>query len=738
MHRLLSGLILLLAVQAAPASAASGDTVADRVLGQRRLSTSIPYYVDGRVFSATDVAVDRSVTPNRIYLADADLNRVLGWSDVRQFRAGAAADLVLGQTSPFTGQFFYHPDSCTIAPSATTFCRPIRVAVDPGGNLYVADALNFRVMEFDRPFTTDRTADRVFGQPDFTARERPGNADTSPDFLDVGTDGSGNVWMIEPGGRRVLGFVNPLTQDTVADRVIEAPPLEECSTIFQKGACKPSLLGVSPQGDLYVQDFSRDLFVYRQPLTTDLAVDARLSSTLPGMAFDPEGNLYYAASRTVARFRAPIGADAQPEILLQIREGEAYGPMDRDSEGNLYTAFYGYVSYFHNFVYVYRPPFLPRSSPARIGSAGLTNQGLRHPVALAVDRSSTPNHLYVLDEGQRLRAWRDASGFANGAPPDLVLEDPDPCLVGHLCLGSRGVFTNNLAVDSRGNLWVAAANFQILEFNRPFDTDLVPDRKFGKPGCNSASRGAGTFCYPGALAFDRDDNLYVADLDSHRVLMFKDPLHDGVADKVFGQANFRDGDCNRGDRFQVRAVGFCFGAEGGYPNVYFDGAGGLAVDAQGNLYVADSLNSRVLIFKDAARSDTVPDAVLGQDGSFRSRLSGTGAKRFGGTVQDSPDFTFSPSSLAIGPGGELYVADSTNDRLLVFVDPLHDDVADRVFGQPGFDVPGVPSASEFRPAPLPPATAARLLRPTALAFDAQGNLYVADTFYNRVLAFDRP
>jgi DNA-binding beta-propeller fold protein YncE len=356
---------------------------------------------------------------------------------------------------------------------------------------------------------------------------------------------------------------------------------------------------------------------------------------------------------------------------------------------------------------------------------------------VAVDRNSTPNHLYVLDQSQRLLGWRDAEGFANGAPADLVLTDSNSCNVGHLCLVSPGIFTNNLAVDSKGNLWVSSTggNFQILEFDRPFETDLVPDHRLGKVGCTPETRGARTLCAPGALAFDRDDNLYVADLGSHRVLLFKDPLHDGTAGKVFGQADFRQGLCNRGDRSHVRAVGLCFGYEDGFPSTYFYGAGGLAVDAQGNLYVADSLNARVLIYKDAARSDTLPDAVLGQDGSFRTRLTGTGAKRFGGSTQES-FFIFSPTGLAIGPGGELYVADATNDRLLVFTDPLRNAVADRVFGHPSFDAAGKAGSAEFGNDPQP--TAARLLRPTALAFDAQGNLFVADTFYNRVLAFDRP
>lgn len=744
--RLLSNLTLLLAACAAPAGAASGDTVADRVLGQRRLSTSLPYFVDGRVFGAvygvTDVAVDRSVTPNRVYLADTDLNRVLGWSDIQQFRAGASADLVLGQPSLFTGQLIDSPQTCPQPPSATSFCRPSRVEVDPAGNLYVADSFNYRVLEFDRPFTTDRTADLVFGQPDFNSRRPEGFGAAGPSVFDYGpelvVDAAGNLWIADPGGsRRIFEFDAPPAHGTVADRIIEPRPSSQCGTAQTTSFCYPAAIGISPAGDLYVRDSESGptqagpLLIYRQPLTTDLQPDLVVTYPTPlrDMVFDPAGNLLYFYGSYSFRIPAAPGPGTIPETVRQVHGYFDDARMAMDSQGNLYVA----SSSNRGFVDIFDGP--NQKELPRVGRAHLTNQGLQRPVALAVDRSSTPNHLYVLDQAQRLLGWRDAEGFANGAPADLVMADPAPCNLGHLCLVNPGIFTNNLAVDSKGNLWVSSTgNFQILEFDRPFETDLIPDRKLGKAGCTPATRSAQTLCYPGALTFDRDDNLYVADLDSHRVLLFKDPLHDGTADKVFGQPNFQAGSCNRGDLSHARAAGLCFGLEDGFPSTYFYGAGGVAVDAQGNLYVADSLNFRVLIFKDAARSDTLPDAVLGQDGSFRTRLNGTGAKRFGGVTHDSFSI-FGPTGLAIGPGGELYVADPSNDRLLVFKDPLRDDVADRVFGHPSFDAAGTASAELGN---NPPATAARLLRPTALAFDAQGNLYVADTFYNRVLVFDRP
>ncbi|HEV2856389.1 MAG TPA: NHL repeat-containing protein [Thermoanaerobaculia bacterium] len=726
--RLLSGLIplgILLAPSAAPAGAASGDTVADRVLGQRRFSTSSPFFVDGKVFSATDVAVDRSATPNRVYLADAGLNRVLGWSDIGRFRAGASADLVLGQPSLFIGRLYVYAErDCPAPPSATSFCKPSRVAVDPRGNLYVADRFNSRVLEFDSPFTTDRAADRVFGQPDFTSRTRVARSNALPGlgdqyFQGLSVDGAGNVWMVDPTGTgRVLEFDDPLTHDTRPDRVIEPVRVKQCSDgRWQNRLCNPNDVEVSPQGDLYVQDFGisslggSHLFIFRQPLATDLTPDeVLLGYGERGLVFDLAGNLY-----------SPSGW------------------ADRDSEGRFYIAGAPWPSYESNRVHVFEHA-LYEGEPVQIGRELLSNRSLGSPTLVAVDRSSFPNHLYVVDSYNRVLGWWDAAGFDSGAPADLVLDGSDPeGPSGESCysLGTvpvvnasrfcvNGLTLGGLAVDSRGNLWLSdVRNHRVLEFDRPFETDGIADRVLGQGGsfttrvCGSSVK---SLCYPGALAFDPHDDLYVADVYNNRVLFFLDPLKDAVADKVFGQ----DG-CQG-----PRANNFCFGYEEGDINVRFHGASGLAVDPQGNLYVADSFNARVLIFKDAAKSDTLADVVLGQD-SFRTNLRGTGPRRFGG--QDQSYSSLGPVGLAIGPRGELYVADPQNDRLLVFERPLRSARADRVFGHADFATGGFHGDSYTLP---PPPSPARLLSPTSVAFDALGNLYVADEGYNRVLAFNRP
>src|SRR5208283_3332687 len=157
----------------APATTApgsQGDTTADLVLGQSDFAHNAPNLVDGFGLWMNlaggdyngDVAIDKSVSPNRLWVADTENNRVLGWSSLAAFSSHAPADVVIGQPD-FTS------NSCNEGGvSAASLCAPTGVAVDGAGNLYMADKSNARVLEYDHPFSSGKSAglgaDRVFGQ----------------------------------------------------------------------------------------------------------------------------------------------------------------------------------------------------------------------------------------------------------------------------------------------------------------------------------------------------------------------------------------------------------------------------------------------------------------------------------------------------------------------------------------------------------------------------------------------
>lgn len=741
----LTGFVLLcLLALPGTAAAATGDTIADRVLGQANLRSVAPYFVDGRVFGAGGIAFDRSAVPNRVYVADTELNRVLGWSDERGFLRGSPADLVLGQPDLATGEFFGNSGfpGCRRA-SATTFCTPEGIAVDGRGNLYVVDSRNSRVLEFDRPFERDARADRVFGQPDFaTVLNDP---EGGLGFPEIALDPAGRLFILERvGQQRLLVYESPLARGARPVLVSQGAGGEACFARSEAGRfCAPLGLAADARGDLYVLDVNffsvapssfhvGRILVYRGPLESGEAPALELSfDTGPvpaqgGLVVDAAGDLLFSAGTCIARVAAPITAGSAPECAIARPDFPPLARLAVDADGSLFAAqFYAPGDLFSNMLLKYEPPFRTARLPQVVTSPRLTPRSLRLPVALAIDASVTPNRLYAMDLYHRVLGWRDAEGFASGAPADLVIgaRGRRPPEAKGLCAGPAadrlcGSYTRaaGLAVDPGGNLYVAdSSNNRVLEFERPFETDAVADRVIGQgrsftsSDCNKGGLSAASLCLPGALAVDRRGNLYVADLANARVLFYQNPRRsDAVADRLFGQSDFTRRDPGENPAVTHFVLGDLNINHGGIQ----EAAAGLAVDRRGNLYVGDGGQNRVFIFADAARSDALADHVIG-----------------GGAGEVSARSLLLSSGIALGTRGELYVADTYRARVLEFDNPLRDGVADRVFGQKDFTSGG---SQAVRP------TAANLQLPTAVAVDQAGNLYVADTGHFRVVAYDQP
>lgn len=189
--------------------------------------------------------------------------------------------------------------------------------------------------------------------------------------------------------------------------------------------------------------------------------------------------------------------------------------------------------------------------------------------------------------------------------------------------------------------------------------------------------------------------IAVADSFNHRVLIYTEPFTSGeAATVVLGQAGFTD--AQDGSRTPT-ASGMA-------------GPGGVAADGAGNLYVADSQNCRVLRFTPPFANGMGASLVLGQTDFTRNTCAYTATG-----LQ-------APAGMAIGAGGELWVADSS--RVLRFSPPFSNGMAaDLVLG-----------SAEFAEA----VGANTLSWTTALTFDASGDLWVSDAENNRVLEYVPP
>ena len=132
---------------------------------------------------------------------------------------------------------------------------------------------------------------------------------------------------------------------------------------------------------------------------------------------------------------------------------------------------------------------------------------------------------------------------------------------------------------------------------------------------------------------------------------------------------------------------------------------GLAIDSAGNLYIADSGNNRV-------RKVTV--------GGLISTIAGNGSLGYSGDGGFATSAQFhQPEGLAVDSGGNLYIADSDNNRIRkVTADGVISTVAGS--GTAGYSGDGGP------------ATSAQISFPLGVVVDAAGNLYIADTNNNRI------
>ncbi len=275
-------------------------------------------------------------------------------------------------------------------------------------------------------------------------------------------------------------------------------------------------------------------------------------------------------------------------------------------------------------------------------------------------------HLYMADlNDNRVLGWHSATAFANNDPADLVIGQ--------------------------------------LDF-----LHVYPNQGGGAATPTSLNS-------PQGVATDSNGNLYVADLLNNRVTEYTSPFAGFSGTRLAGQSV----------NFVITATNLGLGES---QNLNQPAA--VAVDGNNNLFVSELAGSRVLEFLDPLGSgggcapnadgsgcagDTTVDVVLGQ-----SSLTNTGCNNFGGQ-----NTLCSPYGMAVDPGtNNLYVADRSNNRVLVFPAPISTgENASQVWGQPDFlghNFGTGPNLFNF---------------PSGVALDSAHNLYVSDTGNSRVLEY---
>lgn len=294
---------------------------------------------------------------------------------------------------------------------------------------------------------------------------------------------------------------------------------------------------------------------------------------------------------------------------------------------------------------------------------------LNAPYGVAVDSSG---NLYITDF-DRIRkvsggeittiAGTGVAGFSGDGGPATYATLNAP----------RGI-----AVDSSGNIYIAdLGNSRVREISNGIITTIL-----GNPG-NDPVMGTQVLG-PVGLALDRSGNLFIADGPNNRVLKYTN----GVATVIAGTGAF----------------GYS-GDNGPATSATLYDPSGVAVDASGNVYIADTTNNAI--------------RKIQTDGTITT-VSGNGTPGYSGDNGPATSATlFGPLGVALDASGSVYIVDRGNERIRKVSHGVITTVA------------GGNQSSDL--GDDGPATNARLGSPSGLATDySSGNQYIADPGDNRV------
>jgi uncharacterized protein (TIGR03437 family) len=693
-------LSLILSGATAAFSQITLNPVASRAIGQPNLvpETANPNWVDGReLFQPEGIALDTSASPPIVYVADTVNNRIMAWKNATGFSNGQPADLIIGQPDQYT---------TSAAGPGTTFTSglnfPVGVAV-LNSDLFVADTGNNRILRFRKPFA--QTNGNVFpdlwlGQPSLSSNTANYTGSLSAQGVSfagfqvyMAFDSTGNLWISDAGNNRVLQFpASTISCSSCggmsAAIVIGQPNLTSSyPTPLATGSSSsgvignqfdiPAAIAIDSAGLLYVSDSGVSGFPGRILVFAPPFLSGGMSATRIMGVFAPSSTQPTTAQYASTFLASPAG--------IFFFQDQSVGVIDSGHHRILVFPPYSQWPPQNTTFSPQAAQFFGQTAFTNIGSNGSQSATIVTSIP-AANRFSDPT-----------------AAFFSQATNELYLADSG---------NSRAIVLPVLSGDGLGSATRVLGQDRLNQGS----IDLIEGREFQfiQYTGTSAILDAG-------IAIDSSGSvphLYVSDPNNHRVLGFNDIRNlqsSAKADIVIGQPDLGTALCNypTGDAASPSNTSLC------YPK-------GIVVDPQGNLYVADSFNGRVLRFPapfSQPFGQVTADLVLGQS-SFTS------------SIKDPSNATMaSPYGVAFTGTNGLMVSDVVHNRVLYFpfsangtfaAGTDNGKAATKVFGQPDFKT--VASGN----------TDASFSSPHHIACDTSGQLYVADSGNGRVLIFGDP
>jgi RHS repeat-associated protein len=652
------------------------------------------YTIDGLATAgasggATQVPLDYPQTTIKfngdIYIADTAGNRieeVPAASGTQWGIAMTAGNMYTIAGSP-TGNFGRSqdgtPDEAGVngATSPSLLLRPANMAIDPSGNLFIADTGNNRVVEIPKVSGQNRGNGTMTVNDMYTIAGNPGG---TAGHCCSGNNAAQNSFLNDPVGLSFgSGNADLYIADAGNNRVEEIPAAGGTHWGQSMTANNIYTVAGDPNGT-----------AGRSGNGTALA--SSLLTTPEGIGTSSTGDLYIADTGNNRIVEAASSGGSQWGITMTANKiytvaGNVNGTVGTSGDGGASTA-----------AFLNGPTSVICANSTQLYIADSGNNRIQE--AAHSDHTEWGTHMLPNDIYTIAGAAGGSSGFSGdgGAATSALLNNPGQVTwTGDLYIAD----TNNNRVRT-----VSGSTAVISEFAGTGQT--LASAGNGGPAIN------GELYKPAGQAEDPQGNIYVADSGNNRIVEIASSTHSqwgfnltaGHVSTIAGSA--------KGDAVTR-------GAGGGAAPARLSDPTDVAIDSQGNLFIADSGNNRI----------QEVSAATGNISTYAGSATGT-AGLTGDTGLATAALLSNPIGVDVDTQGDVYVADLANNRIQeIYASGGHSWGITMTAGHI-YTVAGSATGTSGHTGDGGLATSAFLNNPQGVATDAAGNLYIADSGNNRI------
>ena len=654
----------------------SNNSPADVVIGQPDMISNT---ANNGGLSSTSLGSPHTVWTdnNKLIVADADNNRVLIYNSVPSVN-GASADVVIGQPNMLTNE------ANNGGVSAKSLYYPTGVFSD-GTKLFIADCNNHRILIFNTiPASNYASADLVIGQPDMASNTFNYNGISSRGLYNPYsvTLIGGNLFVSDYNNNRVVSYNAPFSDNAAADNVIGQAGFDTRATGSALNKLNKPVAVSAANDKLFISDRSngRVLILNSIPVTWDAYADLTLGGGTLGGAFNAPTSIFgdgtrlfvadgYTNNRVLIYSSMPTTNNQSADIVIGQPDMTSNSANQTSAAVNASTAyrpgspivaggkFFRSDSYNHRILIYNSVPTSnnavadivigqPDMTSHTVNFDGLSARSLAYPSVVYSDGE----RVFVSDSSNNRVLIYNSIPSSNYPAADIVIGQPNMTTneANYGGVSARSLNNPSNICIAAGKLFVSDRNnSRVLIFNSvPASNFAAADVVIGQPDMSSNTYNNGgisakSLSVPSTVYCD-GNKVFVADHYNSRGLIYNIiPTNNfAAADVVIGQPDMTSATYNNGGT-SARSI---YAPHDVYP---YDG----------KLFVTDTYNSRVLIFSSIPTSNFVSaSAVLGQP-DFTSSAENNGG--VSATSMSHPYGVFCD-------GTKLFLGDPNNHRILIY------------------------------------------------------------------------